>query len=125
MRHYDELMNEQRGPFTVIVDKTWEDLNPRDQFEADDIDEIIAKIDNYTYDWFMLRTRVFFNDVELAANYLGGCLYEDARDVLTDGTAEDQIYQTLLDSKAPLKELKEKFAAVDLDCVDALVAETV
>lgn len=125
MRHYDELMNEQRGPFTVIVDKTWEDLNPRDQFEDSDVDEICRKIDNYTYDWFMLRTRVFFNDVELAANYLGGCLYEDAREVLTDGTAEDQIYQTLLDSKGPLKELKEKFAAVDLDCVDALVAETV
>ena len=125
MRHYDELMNEQRGPFTVIVDKTWEDLSPRDQFEDSDVEEICRKIDNYTYDWFMLRTRVFFNDVELAANYLGGCLYEDAKDVLTDGTAEDQIYQTLLDSKGPLKELKEKFAAVDLDCVDALVAETV
>lgn len=125
MRHYDELMNEQRGPFKIIVDKTWEDLNPRDQFEDCDIEEICRKIDNYTYDWFMLRTRVFFNDVELAANYLGGCLYEDAREVLTDGTAEDQIYATLLESKAPLKELKEKFAALDLDCVDALVAETV
>ena len=46
MRDYDELMNEQRGPFTVIVDKTWEDLSPRDQFEDDEIEEICRKIDN-------------------------------------------------------------------------------
>lgn len=118
MRDYDELMNEQRGPFTVIVDKTWEDLSPRDQFEDDEIEEICRKIDNYTYDWFMLRVRVMFNDIELAANYLGGCLYEDARLVLTDGTAEDLIYSTLLEAKKPLEELKEKFANIDPECID-------
>lgn len=121
MRHYDELLREQRGPFTVVVDKTWEDLDPRGQFEESDIEEICRKINDDTYDWFMLRTRVFFQDVELAANYLGGCLYEDAREVLTDGTAEDQIYATLLEAKQPLIELKEQFAAVDPDAVDALV----
>ena len=120
MRDYDELMNEQRGPFTVIVDKTWEDLSPRDQFEDDDIEEICRKIDNYTYDWFMLRVRVMFNDIELAANYLGGCLYEDARLVLTDGTAEDLIYSTLLEAKQPLAELKEQFANIDPECIDAI-----
>ena len=119
-RYYDTLLEEQRGPFTVIVDKTWEDLNPRDLFDDCDIEEICTKIDNYTYDWFMLRTRVIFNEVELAYTYLGGCLYERAADVLTDGTAEDQIYQCLLEAKTPLKELKEKFAAVDVDALDAL-----
>jgi hypothetical protein len=122
MRDYDELMNEQRGPFTVIVDKTWEDLSPRDQFEDDDIEEICRKIDNYTYDWFMLRVRVMFNDIELAANYLGGCLYEDARDTLTDGTAEDLIWSTLREAKRPLAELKEKFANIDPECIDAIAA---
>ena len=120
MRHYDELLNEKRGPFQIIVDKTWEDLDPRGQFEDSDIEEIIEKINNDTYEWFMLRTRVLFNDVELAYTYLGGCLYEDAREVLTDGTAEDQIYQCLLEAKTPLKELKEKFAEVDVDALDAL-----
>ncbi len=121
MRHYDELLREQRGPFTVVVDKTWEDLSPRDCFEADDVEEICRKIDNCTYDWFMLRTRVFFMDVELAANYLGGCLYEDAREVLTDGIAEDQIYSTLLESKKPFVELKEKILAVDEKAIDELL----
>lgn len=120
MRYYDTLLNEVRGPFTIIVDKTWEDLHPRDLFEEEDVAEICDKIDRGVYDWFMLRTRVLFNDVELAANYLGGCCYEDAAAVLTDGTAEDQIYSTLLEAKGPLKELKEKFAAIDVDAVDAL-----
>ena len=121
MRHYDELLREQRGPFTIVVDKTWEDLSPRDMFEEDDVEEICRKIDNCTYDWFMLRTRVFFMDVELAANYLGGCLYEDAREVLTDGIAEDQIYATLLESKQPFIELKQQIAAVDETAIDALL----
>jgi len=120
MRHYDELLNEKRGAFQIIVDKTWEDLNPRDHFEDDDIEEICRKIDNYTYDWFMLRTRVLYDDVELAYTYLGGCLYEDAREVLTDGMAEDQIYQCLQEAKTRLRELKEKFAAVDEKDLDEL-----
>ncbi len=120
MRHYDELLNEKRGPFTVIVDKTYEDLNPRDMFEDDDIEEICRKIDNYTYDWFMLRTRVIYEGVELSCEYLGGCLYEDARDVLTDGMAEDQIYQAMLNAKTELAAMKKKFAAVDVDAIDAL-----
>jgi len=120
MRYYDTLLDEKRGPFQVIVDKTWEDISPRDMFEEDDVDEICRKIDNGTYEWFMLRTRVLYEDVELAYNYLGGCLYEDARDVLTDGMAEDQIYQTMLEAKVSLKDLKEKFAAVDVDALDSL-----
>lgn len=121
MRHYDELLREQRGPFTVIVDKTWEDLHPRDLFEEEDVEEICRKIDSCDLDWFMLRVRVMFEDVELSSEYLGGCCYADARDVLTDGTAEDKIAEALLAAKQPLKELKEKFAEVDVDSVDALV----
>ena len=120
MRHYDTLLDEQRGPFQIIVDKTWEDLSPRDMFEEDDVEEICRKIDNCTYDWFMLRTRVIYAGVELAAEYLGGCLYEDAREVLTDGVAEDQIYQALLNAKTELAAMKAKFAAVDVDALDAL-----
>jgi len=121
MRHYYTLLQEQRGPLTVIVDKTWEDLHPRDLFEEEDVAEICRKIDSCDLDWFMLRVRIMFEDVELSSEYLGGCCYEDARETLKDGTAEDKIAEALLAAKQPLKELKEKFAAVDVDSVDALV----
>jgi bacterioferritin-associated ferredoxin len=121
MRHYYTLLQEQRGPLTVIVDKTWEDLHPRDLFEEEDVAEICRKIDSCELDWFMLRVRVLFNDVELSSEYLGGCCYEEAKDVLTDGTAEDKIHEAIAAAKQPLKELKEKFAELDVDCVDALL----
>ena len=120
MRHYDTIAEQQRGPFKIIVDKTWEDLSPRDMFEEDDVEEICRKIDNCTYDWFMLRTRVFFEGVELACEYLGGCLYEDAAEVMNDGMAEDQIYQALQHAKAEAANMKKKFAALDENLVDAL-----
>lgn len=122
MRTYDELLNEKRGPFTVIVDKTYEDLHPRDCFDDScyDIDDMCKKIDSYDLDWFMLRTRVFFEGVELSCEYLGGCLYEDAREVLTDGMAEDQIYQALLHAKVEAANMKKKFAQLDETAIDEL-----
>ena len=118
MRHYDELLNEQRGPFNVIVDKTWEDIDPRGQFEDSDVEEIIAKINDCTYDWFMLRTRIFWENVELAAEYLGGCLYEDARETLTDGVAEDQIWTALQHARVELAALREKIQNINAEEVD-------
>ena len=121
MRYYDTLLDEVRGPFQIIVDKTWEDLNPHDLFEPEDADEICEKIDRGVYDWFMLRTRVLYQSVELAEEYLGGCCYEDAAQVLTDGTAEDQIYQALLHAQPVVADYKKKFAQLDVDSVDALL----
>lgn len=121
MRHYDEMLREQRGPFTVVVDKTWEDLSPTELFEPSDVAEICQKIDDGTYDWFMLRVRILFQEVELSSEYLGGCCYEDATQVLKDGTAEDKIYEALLAAKQPLIELKQSFDAIDVDSIDALL----
>ena len=116
-RYYDTIAEFERDGFDIIVDKTYEDLHPRDCFEADDIDEICRKIDNGTYDWFMLRVRVMVEGLELGSSYLGGCLYEDAKDVLTDGTAEDFICEALKEAKPKVYALKQKFAELS-DRVD-------
>jgi hypothetical protein len=116
-RYYDEIASFEREGFDIIVDKTYEDFNPRDHFEADDMDEIIRKIDNGTYEWFMLRVRVLVEGLELSSHYLGGCLYKDAREVLTDGTAEDCISEALREAKREVYKLKQKFAELS-DMVD-------
>jgi len=115
MRYYDTLLEEQRGPFTVIVDKTWEDLHPNDCFDdtVTDIKEICAKIDQGSLDWFMLRVRVLFDGHELAADYVGGFLYEDAREVLRDGTAEDMISGTIEQAKEAAATLFHKLQRLD------------
>jgi hypothetical protein len=119
-RHYDELLNEQRGPYNVIVDKTWEDLALEDCFD-DGVDEatglpifdmkqMYEDINSGNLDWFMLRVRVLYEGVELATDYVGGFLYKDARETLTDGTAEDMIYGAIEDAKKEALSMKQKFA---------------
>lgn len=116
-RYYDTIAEFERDGFTVIVDKTYEDFNPRDHFESDNMDEIIRKIDNGTYEWFMLRVRVLVEGLELGSAYLGGCLYEDAREVLSDGTAEDFIAEAMKEAKSQVYRMSKKFAELS-DRVD-------
>ena len=111
-RYYDTIAEFERDGFTVIVDKTYEDMHPRDHFEDDTMDEIIRKIDNGTYEWFMLRVRVLVEGLELGSAYLGGCLYEDAREVLSDGTAEDFIVEAMTEAKTKVYRLSRVFGGL-------------
>ena len=117
MRYYDTLLETDRGGFNVIVDKTYEEINPRDCFDdaVSDIDEIIKDIDRGHLDWFMLRVRVFYEDLELASSYLGGMLYEDAMECLTDGAAEDMIGEALAEAKARIPTLIAGLSKLPVD----------
>jgi hypothetical protein len=125
MRYYDTLAEYQRDGYDIIVDKSYEDMHPSDSFDdsCHDIQEICRKIDNGTYDWFMLRVRVLVEGLELSSEYLGGCLYEDAREILTDGTAEDIIDTAMTHAKQKVYMLSRKFTelsyAVDREGVNA------
>lgn len=113
-REYETLAEFPRGPFLIIVDKTREDLSPRDCFDTGDEDEICRKINDGTFDWFMLRVRAFFDGHELGSSYLGGCCYEDAREVLTDGTAEEFVEQAIKEARAAVGSLKEKLDQLEI-----------
>ena len=112
--YYDELATYEREGFTVIVDKTYEDMHPRDSFDdsCHDIDEICKDIDRGHFEWFMLRVRILVEGLELSSQHLGGCLYKDAREILTDGTAEDIIGEALTDAKKQVYRLSRVFAAL-------------
>ena len=119
MQYYDELATYERDGFTVIVDKTYEDMHPRDSFDdsCHDIDEICKDIDRGHLEWFMLRVRVLVEGLELGSSYLGGCLYEDPKEILTDGTAEDIIDEAMKEAKPKVYALKQKFAELS-DMID-------
>ncbi len=106
-RHYDHLATYERDGFEIVVDKTWEDLSPFDLFDdtVTDIQELARKIDRCELDWFMLRVRVLLDGHELGSHYLGGCLYEDAREVLHDGTAEDCIEEAMHEARQEAQRL--------------------
>lgn len=112
MRFYTELTRYTRPDgFEVIVDVTDEDMHPEMSFEESDVKEICDKIDRGIYEWFMLRVRVLFDSHEMGSHYLGGCCYEDSREVLTDGTADDCINEALEEARKAVGTLKEKLAA--------------
>ena len=117
MRYYDTLAEYDRDGFTVIVDKTYEEIDPADCFDdaVSDIDAIRKDIDRGHLDWFMLRVRVFFEDLELASSYLGGMLYEDPTECLTDGAAEDMIGEALAEAKARIPTLIAGLSKLPVD----------
>ena len=110
-RHYDELACYEREGFDIIVDKSYEDMAPKDCFDDTqfDIAEINHNIEHGHLDWFMLRVRVMVENIELSSEYLGACLYENASEVLTDGTAEDLIDQAMVEAKRDVYRLYKKF----------------
>lgn len=114
-RYYDELARFEREGFDVIVDKTWEEISLRDCFDDTcyDIRDMEDKVNSGFYDWFMLRVRVLVDGHELGSAYLGGCLYEDAREVLSDGTAEDQIFMALEEAKKEVWPLMRRLQAIN------------
>jgi len=110
-RYYDEIDSFERNGFTIIVDKTWEDLSPKDCFDDScfNMKEMYDDIECGRLDWFMLRVRIMVDEYELASEFLGGCLYENAREVLTDGTVEDLISQAMITAKREVYRMYKKF----------------
>ena len=126
--HWTKLLEETRGQLTIIVDKLWEDLHPSDCFDTSidpdtgrpyyDVNEMCHKIDRGDLDWFILRARVLYEGIELGSDIVGGFLYEDARETLTDGTAEDLIYSAMKEAKIGASILKEKFEELEVDTIE-------
>jgi hypothetical protein len=119
-RYYDTIAEFSRDGYDIIVDKTYEDLHPQDCFDDGcfDIKQLCKDIEYGNLDWFMLRVRVLVEGLELGSAYLGGCLYKDAREVLSDGTAEDFIAEAMTEAKAQVYRLSKKFTELSY-AVDA------
>ena len=113
-RYYDEIDSFERSGFTVIVDKTYEDIDPWDQLSEcfDSKEQLYADIESGKYDWFMLRVRIMVDEYELTSEYLGGCLYENSREVLTDGTAEDLIAQAMITARREVYRMYKRFQEI-------------
>lgn len=130
-RHWDILEERDVGQFRVVIDKSWEDMHPQDCFDTSidpdtgkpyfDIEQICQQIDNYDLEWFILRARVFYEGVELSEHIVGGFLYEDAREVLTDGMADDIMWEAMQEAKKGASILKDKFGALDLEEMESWV----
>jgi hypothetical protein len=128
MRHWDELLREDRAGFEIVVDKSWEDIPLESLFDTSidpdtgkpyfDVKDMAQKIDRGDLDYFMLRARVLLDGHELGEHIVGGFLYEDARETLTDGMAEDLIYAAMEEAKTEVQRLRQRLAAIDLEAAE-------
>jgi hypothetical protein len=128
MRHWDELLREDRAGFEIIVDKTWEDIPLDHLFDTSidpdtgkpyyDVKDMARKIDRGDLDYFMLRARVLLDGHEMGQHIVGGFLYEDARETLKDGMAEDLIYQAMSEAKTEVLRLRDKLADLNLEAIE-------
>lgn len=119
MREYTEIAQFERYGFTVIVDRTWEELHPSELFDTGidpetgrpywDIADMCRRIDHGDLEWFMMRVRVLLDGHEFGSAYLGGMLYDWNRvtDVLTDGTAEDLISEAFTQARREINRLAD------------------
>ena len=117
MRYWDELLREERGDLEIVVDKSWEDCSICDLFDDTvfDIKEMEDKVNRGDLDWFMLRARVFVEGLEVGSSIVGGFMYEDARETLKDGTAEDLIYQAIEEAKPKFYRLSRVFGGLSAE----------
>ena len=119
-RYWEVLEERDVGQLHIVIDKSYDELHPQHCFDEScyDIEDICRKIDAYELDWFILRARVFYEDVELGDHIVGGFLYEDAREVLVDGTADDVVYGAMEEAKKRAGELKTKFMELEVDKIE-------
>jgi len=115
MRYWDELARFERRGFEIIVDKSWEDCPVRDCFDDTcyDIRDMEDRVNSGELDWFVLRARALLNGHELGSSIVGGCLYEDARECLEDGLAEDQIEWAIMEAEREVYPLLRQLMVIN------------
>lgn len=79
---HQELIHEELSDgFTIRFYACEEHIHPRDCFDdsCHDIADICDKIDRGLYQWFCAKVTASKNGIELADDYLGGCLYDSCQ----------------------------------------------
>jgi len=108
MTHWELINEKQFDGFDIRFYATPEDLPPHDLFDPtiDDIDQICRDIDNGRFAWFCAKVTASKNGIELAADYLGGNLYENVRDFVSENDYYADMRATVIaEAKQAIQDL--------------------
>jgi hypothetical protein len=96
MKHYELIHSEEYKGFDIKFYAAYEDARLQDCFDetVEDIKEISQKIDDGDYVWFIAKVTASKHGTELAEDYLGGNLYENEKQFVT----EDGYYADMRES---------------------------
>lgn len=117
MTHWELINEKQFDGFTIRFYATPEDTHPRDLFDptAEDIDQLCRDIDNGTFHWFTAKVTASKNGIELAADYLGGCLYRNLWDFVSDNDYyADMRERVIAEAKQAIQDLTREADHADL-----------
>jgi hypothetical protein len=117
-KYWEKYGMERCEGFDIVFSVAPEDIHPADCFDDSidletgtpyhDIPEMIRRIDNGTLSWFVARVEAYKNGVLLASEYLGGNLYEEPTDFISDsGYYEDMKDTAINEAKETIKKLTE------------------
>ena len=98
MTYYELIHTEQYKGFDINFYITYEDMHPRDSFDETEwnIKELCQQIDNGDYVWFIAKVTASKNGIELASDYLGGCLYENTMQFVNEGCYYGDMRETVV-----------------------------
>lgn len=99
----------QKDGFEIHVYAMPEDISPIGQFASGDDaadQEIIDKINDGTYTWFVAQVTASKEGVELGCDYLGGCCYLSYDDFIkSNDYYADMVDVAITEAKAKLAKL--------------------
>ena len=115
--YWEKLHEEKCEGFDIVASICPEEINPADCFDTSidpdtgkpyhDIEQKCRDIDNGKYQWFVLRVEAFKNGGLLGSSYLGGNLYENPQDIISDGSYQDFRTEAIDEANETLSKLME------------------
>jgi hypothetical protein len=117
MTYYELIHEEQSAGFTIRFYVAPEDTHPRDLFDptVEDIDQLCRDIDSGRFCWFIAKVTASKNGIELAADYLGGNLYDSVQDFISDTDYyADMRDRVITEAKQAIQELTREADHADL-----------
>lgn len=112
MRTWTYIETQEHGPFSLILDWTYEDSALSDCFDETifDLEDMIDRCNRYVDTHYIARVRAFYDGVEMGASILGSCYARDcnpAEDMASGlgGYLEDMIDEALTEARTRSKEM--------------------
>ena len=107
-----ELARYERDGFEVVVMAEPEMDNPL-EYWGDDESKLKKRIARGLTEFFKLCVYVYFEDLQLGYSQLGGTTYDDPRETLSNGVAEERISAAMTEAKACVARLIRRFGTAN------------
>ena len=90
------IHSEAREGFKIDFYALEDFTSPRDMFEDEDAEEIISQLEAGDIVQFTAKITASKNGIELAADYLGGCIYASEKDFVNNECYYGDMVQTVI-----------------------------